>query len=120
LPFFPFPYDEAELAYVGGHLGAPTKTHKRYMTVAEFATCLVPVDPACPTLAKGQVMVSTTFYERGFGVPLHRFLRSLIQSNCLKLHHLTPSEILHLAAFMTLREAYIWIEPHLNLWNHFC
>jgi hypothetical protein len=37
----------------------------------------------------------------------------------LELHHLTPSEILHMAAFVTLCEAYIGIEPSLNLWSHF-
>jgi hypothetical protein len=32
---------------------------------------------------------------------------------------LTPSGILHIAAFVTLCEAYIGIEPHFNLWNYF-
>jgi hypothetical protein len=30
---------------------------------------------------------------------------------------LTPSVILHMAAFVTLCEAYMGIEPHFNLWN---
>jgi hypothetical protein len=37
----------------------------------------------------------------------------------LKLHQLIPSEILHMAAFVTLYEAYMKIEPHFNLWNYF-
>jgi hypothetical protein len=32
---------------------------------------------------------------------------------------LTPSVILHMAAFVTLCEAYMGIEPHINLWNYF-
>jgi hypothetical protein len=32
---------------------------------------------------------------------------------------LTPSGILHMAAFMTLCEAYMGIEPHFDLWNYF-
>jgi hypothetical protein len=36
---------------------------KRYMTAAEFATCLVPVDPASPAPVKGHIVVCTTFYE---------------------------------------------------------
>jgi hypothetical protein len=37
----------------------------------------------------------------------------------LELHHLTPSGILHIAAFITLCEDYMGIEPHFNLWNYF-
>jgi hypothetical protein len=37
----------------------------------------------------------------------------------LELHHLTPTGILHMAAFVTLFEAYMGIEPHFNLWNYF-
>jgi hypothetical protein len=32
---------------------------------------------------------------------------------------LTPSGNLHIAAFMTLCEAYMGIEPHFDLWNYF-
>jgi hypothetical protein len=48
----------------------------------------------------------------------HQFLRSRLQSYCLDLHHLPPSGILHMAAFMALCEAYIGIELHFNLWSH--
>jgi hypothetical protein len=34
-------------------------------------------------------------------------------------HHLTPSGILHIAAFVTLCEAYMGIEPHFDLRNYF-
>jgi hypothetical protein len=33
----------------------------------------------------------------------------------LELHHLTPSGILHIAAFVTLCEAFMGIEPHFDL-----
>jgi hypothetical protein len=92
---------------------------KRYMTAAEFATCLVPVNPACPASEKLHIMVCMAFDERGFGVLSHQFLHSLLWSYGLELHHLTRSGILHIAFFMTLCEAYIGIEPHLNTWNHF-
>jgi hypothetical protein len=49
-------------------------------------------------------MACAMFYERGFGVPSHRFLHSLLQFYVLELHHLTPMGILHMAAFMTLCE----------------
>jgi hypothetical protein len=64
-------------------------------------------------------MACSTFYERGFGMCSHRFLRLLLQFYGLELHHLTPSGVMHIAAFVTLCEAYIEIKPHFNLWNYF-
>jgi hypothetical protein len=75
---------------------------QRYMVVAELATCCLPKDYASPAPAGGYVVACMAFYERGFGVPSHRFLRSLLRSYGLELHHLTPSGILHMVAFMTL------------------
>jgi hypothetical protein len=36
-----------------------------------------------------------------------------------ELHHLTPSGILHIMAFVTLCKGYMGIEPDFNLWNYF-
>jgi hypothetical protein len=74
---------------------------------AELATCHVPKDPASPVQAGGYIVACVTFYEQGFGVPSHCFL------------YMTPSGILHMAAFVALCEAYMGIEPHFNLWNYF-
>jgi hypothetical protein len=90
-----------------------------FMTVVELATCHVPEDPASPMPMGGYVVAYSTFYERGFDVPSHRFLHSLLQFYGLELHHLTPSGVLHRATFLTLCEAYMGIEPHFTLWNHF-
>jgi hypothetical protein len=71
----------------------------------EVVTCCVPVDPVSPVPAEGYVVSFMAFYERGFGVPSHRFLRSLLHHYRLELHQLTPSEILHIATFVILCEA---------------
>jgi hypothetical protein len=92
---------------------------KGYMMVAECATYLVPMDPVSHALVKGFIVVCVAFCEQIFGVPPHRFLRSLLWSYGLELHHMTLLEILHIVAFMTLCKAYIGIEPPLNLWSHF-
>jgi hypothetical protein len=73
------------------------------MIAVELATYRVPEDPTSPALTGG------------FGVSSHRFLYSLLQFYGLELHHLTPSGILHVAAFMTLCEAYMGVEPHFDL-----
>jgi hypothetical protein len=92
---------------------------KGYMTTSEFATSLVPAGPVSPALAEGFIVVFVAFFERGFASPSHRFLHSLLRSYVLELHHHTPSVIRHMAAFVTLCEAYIGIEPPLNLLSHF-
>jgi hypothetical protein len=88
------------------------------MTVMELASCRVHEDPTS-ALAGGCIVSCTVFYEGGFGVPSHQFLRLLLQFYGLELHHLTPSGMLHIAAFMTLCEVYMGIEPHFDLWNYF-
>jgi hypothetical protein len=92
------------------------------MTVTELMTCRVPKDPIAPIQARGggYVVACTTFYEQGFGVPAHRFFRSLLQFYGLELHHLPLLGILHMVAFVTLCGAYMGIEPHFNMWNYFC
>jgi hypothetical protein len=89
------------------------------MTVAELATCRMPEDPASPMPMGGYVVTYAKFNEWGFSVPSHWFLHSLLQFYVLELHHLAPSGVLHIAAFLTLCEAYMGIEPHFALWNHF-
>jgi hypothetical protein len=86
------------LACVGDHARAPAKSSKS-------ATCRVPVDSTSPASVGGYVVACSAFYERGFGAPSHQFLRLLLQFCGLKLHHLTPSGVLHIASFVTLCEA---------------
>jgi hypothetical protein len=89
------------------------------MTATELVTCHMPEDPASPILAGGNFVVCLTLYKRGFGVPSHCFLCSLLLFYGLELHHLTPSGILHMAAFVTLCEAYMGMETHFNMRNYF-
>jgi hypothetical protein len=69
--------------------------------------------------AEGYVVSSVAFYEMGFGVSSHRFHLLLLQHYRPELHNLTPWRILHIAAFVTLCEAYTRIDPHFDLWNYF-
>jgi hypothetical protein len=89
------------------------------MAVVELATCRVLEDPTSPALMGGYVMVCAAFYERGFGVPSHQFFCLLLQFYGLELHHLTPTGILHIPAFVILCETYMGIVPHFDLWNYF-
>jgi hypothetical protein len=89
------------------------------MATAELTTCRVLEDPALSMPAEGYVVSFLSFYQWGFGIPSHRFLRSLLQHYGLELHNLTPSRVLHIAAFVTPCEAYLGIDPEFDLWNYF-
>jgi hypothetical protein len=90
-----------------------------FMAAAELEACRMPEDPMFPTPAEGYVVSFVAFYEWGFSMPPHRFLCSLLWYYSLELHQLSPSGVLHITAFMTLCEAYLWIDPKLDLWKHF-
>jgi hypothetical protein len=58
-----------------GHLQKLSK--QGFMTAVELAACCV--DPVFPAHAEGYVVPFVAFYEQRFGMPSHRFLRSLLQ-----------------------------------------
>jgi hypothetical protein len=88
------------------------------MSTTELEACCVPGDLAFLAPVEGYMVPFTDFYEWGFCVPLHQFRCSLLQYYGLVLHNLTPSGVLHITAFVTLCEAYLWIDPNLDLWRH--
>jgi hypothetical protein len=89
------------------------------MAAAELEACLVPKDPAFPAPADGYVVSFVAFYEQGFSTTPHRFLHLLLWYYDLELHHLTTLGVLHIAVFVTLCEAYLGIDPELDLWKYF-
>jgi hypothetical protein len=89
------------------------------MTAAELMTCHVLEDPASPTPVEGYVVAFAAFYESRFGVQSHQFLCLLLKYSGLELHLQAPSRILLIMAFLTLSDAFMGIDPHFDLWNHF-
>jgi hypothetical protein len=76
-------------------------------------------DPRLPAPSDGYVVSFIAFYDRGFRAPSHQFLRSLLRYYGLKLDHLTtPLGVLHITAFVNLCEAYLGMDPDLDLWKY--
>jgi hypothetical protein len=86
------------------HYARPsTKTCKAgFMTMTELAAYHVSEDPMFHAPEEGYIVSFVAFHERGFVTPSHRFLHLLLRHYGLELHHLTPSGVLHIAAFVTL------------------
>jgi hypothetical protein len=86
-----------------------------FMTVVDLMACHVSEDPVFPMPMEGYMVSFVVFYERGFSMPSHQFLRSLLWYYDLELHHMTPLGVLHIAAFVTLCESFLGIDPKFDL-----
>ena len=70
-----------------------------------------------PTPNMDEIVVHTSFFQRGLSVPVHPFLRGLLYWYGLELHNLNPNGLLHVSCFITLCECFLGIEPHFALWK---
>ena len=76
-------------------------------------------DEDFPTPHSDELVVFEDYFFNGFGVPIHPFLRGLIDYSSVSLYNLSLSSILHIAIFINLCESYLGILPHFDLFRHF-
>jgi hypothetical protein len=72
-----------------------------------------------PNPRDGELVVFEDFYLRGFGMPVHPFLRKLLSYYKISLCNLHPNSILAVSIFINFCEGYLGIYPYFNLWRHF-
>ena len=48
---------------------------------------------------------------------MHWFLRGLLNESGLELQHLNPTGVLHIAGFITVFEAFLGMEPHVDFFR---
>lgn len=70
-----------------------------------------------PTPNTGEIVFQTSFFDCGFYLSAHRFLRGLLYFYGLELHNLNPNGMLHVACFITLCECFLGIELHIAPWK---
>ena len=68
-----------------------------------------------PRPRSDEVIFFLAFHERGLGYPAHWFLRGLLNEWGLELQHLNPTRVLHITSFVTVYEAFLGMEPHVDL-----
>ena len=74
-----------------------------------------------PKPPPGYVVSFVCLHERGFGVPVGRFMRALCEYYVAELHNFSPNSISQAAVFVAVCEGYLGIEAHWDLWIHlFC
>ena len=64
-----------------------------------------------------EVISFVAFHERGLGYPTHWFLRGLLNEWGLELQHLNLTGVLHITSFVTICEAFLGMEPHVDLFR---
>jgi hypothetical protein len=64
-------------------------------------------------------VVFTSFFERGFNLPVRDFFHGLLYYYQLELVHLVPNSITVVSTFIHFCEAYLGISPHFLLWRYF-
>jgi hypothetical protein len=72
-----------------------------------------------PTNNTNEIMVFTSFFQCGFGLPVCDFLRGLLDHYQIELVHLNPNSILQIVVFVHLYEAYLGILPNFPLFKNY-
>ena len=65
-----------------------------------------------PNPPEGYVVSLVRLHERGFGVPVGRFMRALCEYYGVELHNFGPNSISQAAVFVSICEGYLGIETH--------
>jgi hypothetical protein len=94
-------------------------SHGELPELSEAAEWRVPGDEEFPRPPDGYVISFVEFHRRGFSVPAGDFIRGLLHYWRIELQHLNPNGVLQIAVFVTLCEAYLGIDPNLELLKHY-
>ena len=65
-----------------------------------------------PNIPKGYVVSLVRLHERGFGVPVGRFMRALCDYYGVELYNFSPNSISQAAVLVVVCEGYLGIEAH--------
>jgi hypothetical protein len=72
-----------------------------------------------PTPNMNGIVVLTSFFQRGFGLLVCDFLRSLLDHYKIELVHLNPNSIIKITVFVHLCEAYLGIPLNFSLFKNY-
>jgi hypothetical protein len=68
-----------------------------------------------PTPNTNEIVVLSSFFQCGFGLPTCEFLRSLLHHYEIELVYLNPNSILQIAIFVHLCEAFLGVPSNFSL-----
>ncbi|KAE8809453.1 hypothetical protein D1007_13973 [Hordeum vulgare] len=83
----------------------------------ELVAACIPGGEGSPAPQAGEVVVFPEHFACGFGLPASDFFFGFLEHFDMQLHHLEANTVLQLAAYVTLCEGFLGIEPRLDLWR---
>ena len=87
---------------------------KGFLPPKEVAHWRAPRREEFPQPQPDEVVSFLTFHERGLRYPAHWFLCGLLSEWGLELQHLNSMRVLHITGFITVCEAFLGMEPHMD------
>jgi hypothetical protein len=87
--------------------------------LTEAIEWIIPADESVPHPPNGYVVLFMVFHERGFSVPVDRFIRGVLFAYGLQLQHLNPNSIQQMAAFEAICEGFLGIGAHWHMFQYF-
>ena len=90
---------------------------KGFLPPKEVVHWTVPGREEFPQPRPNEVVSFVTFHECGLGYPAHWFLCGLLNEWGLELQHLNLTGVLHIAGFVTVCEAFLEMEPHVDFFR---
>ena len=76
---------------------------------ADQAAVRAPGKEVLPSPRDGERVCFVEFLPRGFGFPIHDFVRGLLFAYGIQIHDLTPNSVLSIASFIVLCECFLGI-----------
>ena len=90
---------------------------KKFLPPKEVAHWRAPGREDFPQPQLGEVVSFLAFHKRGLGYPAHWFLCGLLNEWSLELQHLNLTGVLHITGFVTVCEAFLGMEPHVDFFR---
>ena len=90
---------------------------KGFLSPKEAAHRRAPRREEFPQPRPNEVVSFLTFHEHGLGYPVHWFLCGLLNEWGLELQHLNSTRVLHITGFVTVCEAFLRMEPHVDFFR---
>jgi hypothetical protein len=72
-----------------------------------------------PTPHTNEIVVLSSFFQRGYGLPTCEFLRGLLRHYQIELVHLNPNSILQITVFVHLCEVFLIVPPNFPLFKSY-
>ncbi|XP_047085294.1 uncharacterized protein LOC124696634 [Lolium rigidum] len=90
---------------------------RRTRRIPDGVECRLPAGEIAPAAGDNESVVFLAHFERGLGLPVSNFLRSLLDFFALQPHHLPANAFLSLSCFVAFCEAYLGLWPTVELWS---